>query len=84
VLVDNRDELILTLNENGIYPGVHYRDNTEYQMYRYANGTCPRAQEVGRRILSLPLHLRLTRQDVDRVSELVVRCTQKLRRRNSK
>jgi dTDP-4-amino-4,6-dideoxygalactose transaminase len=84
VLVDNRDELILTLNENGIYPGVHYRDNTEYQMYRYANGSCPHAQEVGRRILSLPLHLRLTRQDVDRVSELVVRCTQKLRRRNSK
>jgi dTDP-4-amino-4,6-dideoxygalactose transaminase len=84
VLVDNRDELILALNENGVYPGVHYRDNTEYQMYRYANGSCPHAQEVSRRILSLPLHLRLTRQDVDRVSELVVRCTQWPRRTSSK
>ena len=33
ILVPNRDELILKLNENGIYPGVHYRDNTEYKMY---------------------------------------------------
>jgi dTDP-4-amino-4,6-dideoxygalactose transaminase len=79
VLVDNRDELILALNENGVYPGVHYRDNTEYQMYRYANGSCPHAQEVSRRILSLPLHLRLTRQDVDRVSELVINCSARLR-----
>lgn len=84
ILVDNRDELILALNENGVYPGVHYRDNTEYGMYQYANGTCPHAHEVSGRLLSLPLHLRMTKNDVDRVSELVIRCTRKLRRRNSK
>ena len=32
ILIDNRDELLLALNANGIYPGVHYRDNTEYKM----------------------------------------------------
>jgi dTDP-4-amino-4,6-dideoxygalactose transaminase len=84
VLVDNRDELILALNENGVYPGVHYRDNTEYGMYQYAKGTCPHAHEVSGRLLSLPLHLRMTKDDVDRVSELVIRCTRKLRRRNLK
>jgi len=84
VLVDNRDELILALNENGVYPGVHYRDNTEYIMYQYANGTCPHAHEVSGRLLSLPLHLRMTKDDVDRVSELVIKHAGKLRRQNKK
>jgi len=81
VLVDNRDELILALNEHGIYPGVHYRDNTEYIMYQYAHGTCPHAHEVSNKILSLPLHLRLSKKDVDAVSETLIKCSRKLRNR---
>jgi dTDP-4-amino-4,6-dideoxygalactose transaminase len=84
VLVDYRDELILALNEQGIGLGVHYRDNTEYGMYRYAKGTCPRAHEVSSRILSLPLHLRLTKSDVDRVSELLIEHSRKPRRKTLK
>jgi dTDP-4-amino-4,6-dideoxygalactose transaminase len=84
VLVDNRDELILALNEKGVAPGVHYRDNTEYSMYRYAKGTCPRAHEVSSHILSLPLHLRMTKDDVNRVSELLIEYTRKLRRKTLK
>lgn len=80
ILVDKRDELILALNGNGVYPGVHYRDNTEYGMYQYANGTCPHAHEASRKILSLPLHLRLTKADVDRVTELILKHTVKQHR----
>jgi len=72
VMVENRDELILALNENKVYPGVHYRDNTEYDMYSYAKGTCPNAQEASRKLLSLPLHLRMTKQDVDTVAGLLI------------
>ena len=82
VLVDHRDELIVALNDNAVYPGVHYRDNTEYSMYQYAGGTCPRAREISRKILSLPLHLRMTKNDVDHVSELVIKHAGKQRRRN--
>jgi dTDP-4-amino-4,6-dideoxygalactose transaminase len=71
ILVNNRDELISALNDNGVYPGVHYRDNTEYSMYRYASGTCPHACEISRKLLSLPLHLRMTKSDAYRVAELV-------------
>jgi len=84
ILVDYRDELILALNECGVYPGVHYRDNTEYSMYQYASGTCPRAHDISCKILSLPLHLRMTKSDVDRVSELVVKHAGKLLRPNKK
>jgi dTDP-4-amino-4,6-dideoxygalactose transaminase len=68
VLVDRRDEVMVALNRRGIYPGVHYRDNTLYWMYAYGDGTCPRARRASERIISLPLHLRLTEADVGRVA----------------
>lgn len=69
ILVENRDEVMLALNDEKIYPGVHYRDNTLYKMYHYAKGTCPHALKASERIISLPIHLRLTYQDVRRVAE---------------
>ena len=72
VMVDGRDEVMVKLNGAGIYPGVHYRDNTAYRMYADAAGTCPRAHRASDRIISLPMHLRLQHADVTRVaSELV-------------
>ena len=56
---------MLALNESEIYPGVHYRDNTEYKMYNYAKGTCPNAHDASEKILSLPMHMKLTKKDVD-------------------
>lgn len=71
ILVENRDELLLALNESGIYPGVHYRDNTEYRMYAYAKGTCPNSLYASEHTLSLPMHMRLTYDDVMYVAESV-------------
>lgn len=69
--INNRDELLLKLNESGIYPGVHYRDNTEYVMYSY--GKCPNSSRMSERILSLPMHLRLTKTDVDYIAQMVLK-----------
>ena len=71
ILIDNRDELLLALNANGIYPGVHYRDNTEYKMYDYAKGTCPNSFYASEHTLSLPMHMRLTHDDVMYVVDMV-------------
>lgn len=71
--VQNRDSLMLALNEHQIYPGVHYRDNTEYRMYSYAKGSCPNAAQASQEIISLPMHMGLTKADVDTVSQLVIR-----------
>ena len=62
--VSRRDELLMALNDCEIYPGVHYLDNTEYRMYAYGRGTCPRAHRLHERVMSLPLHLRMTHADV--------------------
>lgn len=68
IAVDNRDEVMLALNENDVFPGVHYRDNTEYKVYDYARGTCPNASVMSSRIISLPLHIKISKADVDYVT----------------
>lgn len=69
--LENRDEMLLALNGCGIYPGVHYRDNREYRMFRQERDTCPNATRMSQRIMSLPLHMRLTRRDVDAVVDRI-------------
>ncbi len=70
--VENRDEVIVNLNRHGIYPGVHYADNTLYQMYAYDRGKCPYAAYVSEHILSLPMHLQLSYDDVQFISDRVI------------
>jgi len=64
VRVKNRDQIMEYLNSNEIFPGVHYKDNTEYKMYSYAKGTCPNAYKTSKEIISLPLHLFLADKDI--------------------
>lgn len=69
--VNDRDGLMEKLAENDIYAGVHYRDNTEYSLYKYDAGKCPVAHRVSQRILTLPLHLYLTEADVKKIADIV-------------
>jgi len=73
LIVPDREGLLSALAENDIYGGVHYRDNTEFSMYRYAQGSCPRAHEVTQHLITMPLHLWLSEQDVQRIAEIVVK-----------
>ena len=56
------------MNRRNVFPGVHYRDNTLYRMYAHGDGTCPRARRASERLISLPMHLRLGREEVRRVA----------------
>lgn len=71
IKVNNRNKIMEYLNTQGIYPGVHYRDNTRYDMYKYALGTCPYSLDVSEKLISLPLHINLTDEDVMYVVEKV-------------
>lgn len=73
VRLRNRDTVMLALHQHQIYPGVHYRDNTEYRMYADAKGTCPRAHAVSNEILSLPMHMQVTASDVATIADLIGR-----------
>ena len=71
LIVPDREALLNELAAHDIYGGVHYRDNTEYSMYLYANGTCPRAHKVSQHLITLPLHMWLTAEDVEQIISIV-------------
>ena len=71
VLVDDRDRVIQELTALGVQCGVHYRDNTSYAMY--AGQVSPRARLAGERVLSLPLHVRMTASDAREIGGLLRR-----------
>jgi len=71
ISMSNRDQVMDRLNAQDIYPGVHYTTNTEYAMYSY--DYCPRASWYSNTIISLPLHLELTEDDVHTIGKAVIR-----------
>lgn len=71
IIVEDRDGLMEYLNQNDIFPGVHYIENTQYKMYDYAKGTCPNATYLSEHLLSLPLHLRLTYNDIQLIIDKI-------------
>jgi dTDP-4-amino-4,6-dideoxygalactose transaminase len=72
IKVKNRNKFMEYLNTQGIYPGVHYRDNTLYSVYSYGYGTCPNSLKLSEEVISLPLHLRLSDDDVQYVIDKVI------------
>jgi dTDP-4-amino-4,6-dideoxygalactose transaminase len=72
IIVPNRNKIMEYLNTQGIYPGVHYRDNTCYDIYSYNHGTCPMSHTVSEELISLPLHMKLTNEDIKYVAEKVI------------
>ena len=69
--VPDREKLLDLLSKEGINCGVHYRDNTEYSMYKYANGTCPNAHKISQNLITMPLHMWLTNDEVKYIIEKV-------------
>ena len=73
IAVPDREALLAELARHDIYGGVHYRDNTEFSMYTYGQGTCPKAHEISRHIITMPLHLYLSEEDVRMIADIVDR-----------
>lgn len=71
IRVQQRDELMLALNRDEIYPGVHYADNRKYRMFKVEKDDCPSATRASAEVVSLPIHMRMTKSDVDAVVDAI-------------
>lgn len=69
--VPDREALLDYLSANDINCGVHYRDNTEYSIFSFGKGTCPNAHNVSQHLITMPLHMWLTDEDVKKVIQKV-------------
>jgi dTDP-4-amino-4,6-dideoxygalactose transaminase len=66
----SRDYLLGYLNDNEIFPGVHYVDSTQYPMYKNCKGDIGAVRDtiqISNQLLTLPLHLNMSEDDVKRV-----------------
>jgi dTDP-4-amino-4,6-dideoxygalactose transaminase len=68
---ERRNDLINFLADRGVGSGVHYLSNSRYPMY--ADQVTPRADALDQEIITLPIHLRLTDDDLGYVANEVTR-----------
>jgi len=78
IVVKNRNKMMELLNDSGVYPGVHYRDNTLYKIYKNYYGTCPNSHTISEQIISLPLHMSLTNDDIEYIIKKVIEIDNKI------
>jgi dTDP-4-amino-4,6-dideoxygalactose transaminase len=71
IRVEDREELLQYFYKNDVYPGVHYKSNKEYPMYKNCKGQTPRADKVQHELISLPLHLGVDKSDIMKVCSLI-------------
>jgi perosamine synthetase len=72
IKVPERDRLIAHLKRRGIAPGVHYFPLHMHPYYVGLNAQCPVAEEIWKRILSLPMFPDLTQAEIERVMDAVI------------
>ncbi len=72
IKVPERDRLVAHLKKKGIAPGVHYYPVHMHPYYAPLDAQCPIAEEIWKRILSLPLYPDLTDDEIDRVIQAVI------------
>ena len=69
IQLKNRDYFMKKMDENGIETGIHYLPIHKMSFYR-KTAKLPITEQVGRRIVSIPIHPNLTHDDVDRIIKL--------------
>ena len=72
IKVPARDRLIAHLKRRAIAPGVHYYPIHAHPYYAANDSHCPVAEEIWKRIISLPLFPDITDEEVERVIDAVV------------
>jgi len=71
IQVRRRDDLIAKLKANGVAPGVHYRPNNIYPMYRKYRADVENVKRIAKNIVSLPMHTLLEKKDVWRITKII-------------
>ena len=73
IVVDDRDGLVKYLMEKEIGCGIHYPVNTLYWMYADQHGNCVNAEYYSEHIITLPLHIKLTEDEIVYITDCVTR-----------
>ena len=77
ITTENRDGLIQYLNDNNIFPGLHYpvpcHLQKAYALLGYTHGDCPNAEQLANHCLSLPMYAELSDLEVEYIIDTLNR-----------
>lgn len=77
IKVENRDELLAYLNENGIGAGIHYPVPVHlqpvYESLNYKKGDFPNTELLAEKIISLPIYPELDIENQDYIVDMVLK-----------
>ena len=71
ILSEGRDSLVDKLRSAGVDASVHYRRNDQYPMYEEQE--LPNTEYFWRRVISLPMHVALTDEQIAYVTDIIRR-----------
>jgi dTDP-4-amino-4,6-dideoxygalactose transaminase len=78
-----RDSVMAALLEAGIESRLYFPPAHLQPVFKEAVSSLPNTERLGRQMLSIPFHSKLTRQQLDRIAD-VIRASRESRRRGSK
>lgn len=75
ILFDHREELIRVFQNTGIELGMWFTapissPDINAELFGYAHGECPNAEEIADKICNLPTHLKVTTRDIIKIIQL--------------
>lgn len=71
IAVQNRNDLLRYLGRNNIFCGVHYINNKNYKLYKKYKADDKTTNYYSNRIISLPLHLRLSKKNIIHICNII-------------
>jgi dTDP-4-amino-4,6-dideoxygalactose transaminase len=72
LLVNDREKVMSALKANGIAPGVHYLPNYRFPVFAgFDHSRCVEVEKLSEKILSLPNHVAMERQTIDRICKII-------------
>lgn len=71
IQIDNRDEFVEYMKENGVTVNVHYAKSLTNQPIFANEHRCPKAEEVCNKIVSLPCYHNLSIESQDKIIDLI-------------
>ena len=72
ILADDRDSLMSKLKDSGYATGVHYIPNYRFRPFaKYYEGDCENCERYADMMITLPVHLEITKEDVTKICSVV-------------
>lgn len=73
----SRDKLITIFNKHNIFPGIYYPNplhlQPQFKKFGYHQGDFPKAENVSKRVISLPVHPKVSLKEIDKISEIIIK-----------